>query len=302
MSPVADFARHPERSFAQLTLLDGYKLGACVALAVAVFAAIVSALGDPQSPVRRASQKYADFLDRKLRSMFLPARGILIALGQAAAAVLITVAGLVFDIPYWYGLLLVAVVGPVLVIEHKRRERIARIERQLDPFILAMANALKSIPSVAAAFQSIVETSAPPIRDEIELCTREMRVGSTLDEALLHMAARVGSPRLDSVLSAIVLGRRIGGNLPRVLENIAASVREIYRLEAVLRTKTAEAKMQLYVIGSAPFVLMVVISAVSPGYFSPLQESAAGYLVLLGAAGAWLMALFLARQVLSVAI
>lgn len=167
---------------------------------------------------------------------------------------------------------------------------------------MALANALKAIPSVNAAFQSVAETSSPPIRQEIELCAREMRIGCTLDEALLHMAARVGSARLDSVLAAVIIGRQIGGNLPRVLESTASSIREISRLEGVLRTRTSEAKMQLYVIGAAPFLLVLALSCISPGYFDPLQQSTLGYAIGVGAIGAWLLALYLARQVLSVSL
>ena len=105
-----------------------------------------------------------------------------------------------------------------------------------------------------------------------------------------------------SVLAAVILGRQIGGNLPRVLESTASSIREMSRLEGVLRTKTSEAKMQLYVIGAAPFVLVLALSQMSPGYFDPLQQSPLGYAIGLGAIGSWLLALYLARQVLSVSL
>ena len=75
-----------------------------------------------------------------------------------------------------------------------------------------------------------------------------------------------------------------------------------HRLEGVLRTKTAEAKMQLYVIGATPLFLILVLSVMSPGYFEPLTESSTGYLVGIGAAGSWLFALDLARKVLSVSL
>jgi tight adherence protein B len=197
---------------------------------------------------------------------------------------------------------LVAAVAPGLYLERIRRRRVSDIERQLDAFMLALANALKSIPGVTPAFQSVAETSPLPIRQELELCNREMRVGSTLDEALTHMAVRVGSSRLDSAIIAIVLGRQIGGNLPRVLETTAGSVREMSRLEGVLRTKTSEGKMQLYVIGSAPLFLIAAMAFLSPGYFNPLSESSLGYLVGIGAGGSWLFALYLARKVLSVSL
>lgn len=270
------------------------------ALGVAVFFAVFTSLVDPEGPVRRAWARYVAHLEGKLRSMFLLTSGNRIALCQLGALVLFLIVFLNFEVPYWYLFLFAITLGPSVYLERKRRQRLQHIERQIDTFVLALANALKAIPSVAAAFQSVAETSALPIREEIELCNREMRVGSTLDEALLHMAARVGSERLDSALTAIVLGRQIGGNLPRVLESTAASMREMSRLEGVVRTKTAEGKMQLRVIGAAPFVLVLALTALSPGYFAPLGESPMGYTLGLAAVGSWLLALVIARKVLSV--
>jgi hypothetical protein len=80
------------------------------------------------------------------------------------------------------------------------------------------------------------------MRQEVDLALKEMKVGSTLDQALLHMAARVGSRQLDSALSSILIGRQVGGNLPRVLETTAGTLREMRRLEGVVRTKTAGAR------------------------------------------------------------
>jgi tight adherence protein B len=278
------------------------KIAAAVLLGVAVFLAVLASVLDEQGPLARAFRRYAGYLDRLLRGLFLPATGTRLAtlqLGGLAATVALV---LLLDLDYWYAWILAAIAGPALYLERKKRQRKQELEKQLDAFVLALANALKSIPSVNAAFQSVAETSSSPIKEEIELCIREMRIGCTLDEALLHMAARVGSTRLDSVLAAVILGRQIGGNLPRVLESTASSIREISRLEGVLRTKTSEAKMQLYVIGAAPFVLVLALSQMSPGYFNPLQQSPLGYAIGLGAIGTWLLALYLARQVLSVSL
>jgi len=284
------------------TALMGLKLLSALLLGAAVFLVVFGGVLDPQSPATRAFRRYARYLDGLLRSLFLPANGARFAALQLAGIALTAALVLLLKLDYAPAWLAAAVFGPAFYFERKKRARKQELEKQLDAFVLALANALKSIPSVSAAFQSVAETSSPPIRQEIELCIREMRVGCTLDEALLHMAARVGSPRLDSVLAAVILGRQIGGNLPRVLETTAGSIREISRLEGVLRTKTSEAKMQLYVIGAAPFVLVLLLSQMSPGYFDPLQQSPLGYAVGLGAIGTWLLALYLARQVLSVSL
>jgi tight adherence protein B len=278
------------------------KLAASALLGVAVFLAVMASVLDQQGPLARGFRRYAAYLDALLRGLFLPATGSRLATLQIAGFAATVALVLLLDLDYWFAWVGAALIGPALYLERKKRQRKQDLEKQLDAFVLALANALKSIPSVNAAFQSVAETSSSPIKEEIELCIREMRIGCTLDEALLHMAARVGSARLDSVLAAVILGRQIGGNLPRVLESTASSIREISRLEGVLRTKTSEAKMQLYVIGAAPFVLVLALSQMSPGYFDPLQQSPLGYAIGLGAIGSWLLALYLARQVLSVSL
>jgi tight adherence protein B len=282
--------------------MTAVKTGIAALLGVAVFLAVLGSLLDQQGPLARGFRRYAGYLDDLLRGLFLPATGGKLASWQIGAVLGVVALVLLLELDFWYVWLGGALAGPALYLERKKRQRKQELEKQLDAFVLALANALKSIPSVNAAFQSVAETSSSPIKEEIELCIREMRVGCTLDEALLHMAKRVGSQRLDSVLAAVILGRQIGGNLPRVLESTASSIREISRLEGVLRTKTSEAKMQLYVIGAAPFVLVAALSQMSPGYFDPLQQSPLGYAIGLGAIGSWLLALYLARQVLSVSL
>jgi tight adherence protein B len=278
------------------------KLGIALLLGAAVFLAVLASLLDQQGPLARGFRRYAGYLDALLRGLFLPATGAKLASWQIGAVLGAVALVLLLELDFWYVWVGGALAGPTIYLERKKRQRRQELEKQLDAFVLALANALKSIPSVNAAFQSVAETSSSPIKEEIELCIREMRIGCTLDEALLHMAARVGSQRLDSVLAAVILGRQIGGNLPRVLESTASSIREISRLEGVLRTKTSEAKMQLYVIGAAPFVLVLALSQMSPGYFDPLQQSPLGYAIGMGAIGSWLLALYLARQVLSVSL
>lgn len=197
------------------------------------------------------------------------------------------------------GLILI-VFGPSLYIEMLRRQRLEQIEMQLDNFMLALANALKSTPSIGAAFNSVVTVVAEPMRSEIDLAIKEMKVGSTLDQALLHMAARVGSRQLDSALSSILIGRQVGGNLPKVLETTANTLREMRRLEGVVKTKTAEGKAQLWVIGALPFGMLIGLNLVFPGYFIPLTTTIIGYLVIFFCTVCWASAILLARKVLNV--
>lgn len=284
-------------------LLDNLqKWGGVGLIALGIFVLTAALVGDRTGVGHRYWARYTSTLDRKLRTMFIWTPGRVIATVQIG--VLFAMTAIHFAIPEGIPLfpvwLLLASVAPIAWIENERAKRKIQIEAQLDGFILALANALKAIPSVAAAFNSVVPILQPPIREEVELATKEMKVGSTLDQALLHMAARIGSKQVDSALSAILIGRQVGGNLGKVLETTAAGLREMARLEGVIKTKTAEGKMQLWVIGAMPAGIWLLMNFLNPGFFDPMSKSTMGYL-LTGVAGAfWIGALILARKVLAV--
>lgn len=278
----------------------GLRTAGMILFGLGLFYGTWTAVADQDGPAYYYWVRYTSMIERKLRPMFIFTPGRVIALGQLIVVVLITAMGLLADLPYWWMICAVAFIFPLVQIESMRRKRLELIEQQLDGFILALANALKAIPSISAAFQSVSAILQPPIQQEVELAIKEMKVGSTLDQALLHMASRVGSRQVDSALSAILIGRQVGGNLPKVLEATAASLREMARLEGVVRTKTAEGKAQLWVIGGLPFALIVVLNTFNPGYFDPLKQSITGYMIAGAAGGMWMSALFLARKILAV--
>ncbi len=279
---------------------DVFKWSGMVLITVGLLIGTWSLLADPQSMVRRYWVRYLAHLDRKLRSMFIWTPAKYIAWGQMAAAFLVMVGAVGVDLPLWYIWLGLIAAAPYYYIERMRRKRVEMIEEQLDGFLVGLANALKSIPSISSAFVSVQPILRAPLRDEVELAIKEMRVGSTLEQALLNMAGRVGSRQLDSALSAIVIGRQIGGNLPTILETTANTLREMSRLEGVVKTKTAEGKAQMWVMAAFPFVMILALDMVSPGYFAPLEASIIGYVIAFFAGGFWLASLLVARKVLSV--
>jgi tight adherence protein B len=274
--------------------------GSLTLIALGVFGMAWACTASEASFVWRAWGRYTASLERKMRPMFIWTPGRVIALGQFAALFLLLVIHVLVNVPFWYVVVFLIAFAPTLQIDMQRRKRVEEIEKQLDGFLLALANALKSTPSIGAAFQSVSPVLQPPIKQEVDLAIKEMKVGSTLDQALLHMAARVGSRQLDSALSSILIGRQVGGNLPKVLETTSASLREMARLDGVIRTKTAEGKMQLWVIGAMPLGLAIGLNFLFPGFTDPLTQSLTGYMLAFGIAGCWITALVLARKVLSI--
>jgi tight adherence protein B len=149
----------------------------------------------------------------------------------------------------------------------------------------------------------MLQSSLPsPLDEETSHVLREMQVGSSLEQALLDFSWRVQSPALDALLSSVLIARRVGGSLPQVLEITANTLREMARLEGVLRSKTAQARAQMWVLGCLPPGIVLAFNTVRPGYFEPLTASPIGTLLLIAAIVLWLSAIMLARRILGVAL
>jgi tight adherence protein B len=77
-------------------------------------------------------------------------------------------------------------------------------------------------------------------------------------------------------------------------------MREMSRLEGVVKSKTAEGKAQMWVLAVFPFLMALALNSVKEGYFQPLSGSIFGYIAAFAAGFFWLASLILARKVLAV--
>jgi len=262
--------------------------------AVALFLAIDSR----DSSLRKATDHYIASLDHDIRFLLLDTTGKRVAQWQLGF-------GLAFLIgAFWLGILILLLpfvaIGPRWWFKRARRQRVERIEKQLDGWLLMLSNMLKATGSLGDAIRATADLVHGPIGEEIDLVLKEVRLGASVDQALAAMAARVNSRVLSANVATLVVGRTTGGELPALLEQSAASLREMARLEGVVRTQTAQGKAQLLVLVGAPMVLVAAFHAVDPGFFNPLLQTAIGMVVLVTAVSLWVGAIFWARKVLNV--
>jgi len=280
--------------------LGTFKWLAIGSLACAVWLALFATARDPSSPPYRLWSTYEAYLERKLRQMFLSTDGRVIIWGQLVAGCACLCGAFLLSQPLLYVALVPVVAGPALYIEQLRRQRVRAIEAKIDGFILALANALKATPSIGNALAYTQPLLAPPLDVEVALALKEMRLGNTVDQALLSMAGRVRSTQLDAALSGLLIGRQVGGDLPKILERTAATLREMARLQGVVRSKTAEGKAQVTVLAIFPAFILLLFDTVSRGYFDPLTMSVVGWTVIVISLALWLGSVVVARKVLTV--
>jgi tight adherence protein B len=262
----------------------------------------LAGLADERGLVRTALNEYRYELLKHSRALFLRWDVTALMLLQAAAIYASFALALAYRRVDLLVIAPVAAVAPKIVLAQLRRRRVAAIEAQTDTFILAFANALRSAASVGEAFRSLAPIVGEPLRSEVVLADKQMRLGATLEEALEAMARRIESRAFDTALAAVLVGQRVGGNLPEVLSTTGAAIRELHRLDRMSRAKTASARTQARAVAAAPVLFAYGADYLMPGYFSPLLESTSGKLVIVGVGVLWLFAIVLSRRILRVTI
>jgi tight adherence protein B len=188
----------------------------------------------------------------------------------------------------------------VLALAQRRQRRL--IDAQLDGGLTTLVNALRARPSPTAALAQACPLFPAPLRAQVEFSLSQMRVGSSLEEALLDLGLRVRSQALDAAISSLLLGQKVGGRLPEILENMGITLREMARLDGVLRTKTSDARMQLQALALMPIALVLGLTAFRPQHFDPLLGSPTGMVVIVASLLLWLGSLLVARRVLAVSL
>jgi tight adherence protein B len=214
-------------------------------VSVLVSAAVIIAsleAAQKQSLPRRVFFKYVAWWKEELALSNAGPRLKAVPIWQLAAITAILALSFIAGQTFGVALALPAALAPPRLLSRYRVKRVNTLQRGLDGFLVALADSLTTVPNLAEALHSLIEHMEPPIKDEVIAVLAEVRLGRSLDEALLNMASRLKLPGMDAAVGAALLGKRTGGDLPTILRRIASTLREMQRLEGIIKTKTAEAK------------------------------------------------------------
>jgi len=172
--------------------------------------------------------------------------------------------------------------APRLFLKHKKRARLILFNEQLEDALTSMSSALKSGFSINQAIDVVAQENRRPISIEFRLLMQEIRLGVSLEEALMKMVDRLESDDFELVATAIITARQTGGELTVIFQRLAGVIRERTRIQGRLRSMTAQGRLQAYIIGAMPFALMIAMNYVAPRMMSVFFNSVAGVAIMIG--------------------
>ncbi len=169
---------------------------------------------------------------------------------------------------------------PFMFVRWQRTRRFGKFEEQFPEAIELMARTLRAGHAFPTGIQMVADEIPAPVGAEFKLLYDRQNFGMPLGDALKGMAERV--PILDArfFTTAVLTQRETGGNLSEILDNLAAVIRERFKVKRQVRAVTAHGRMTGWILGGMPVALALILSLVSPEHMKTMMTDPLGIRML----------------------
>jgi tight adherence protein B len=144
-----------------------------------------------------------------------------------------------------------------------------------------MANGLRAGLSLPQAIGMVVDELPPPVSQEFNLVLQQNKIGVPLDEALENFKKRIYTEDNEMFVTSVNILRETGANLAETFDTIVLVIRERVRLKLKIDTYVASGKIQAYIIGAMPFLMILMFGSGDPDYFPLLFGTVLGVVCLM---------------------
>lgn len=196
-----------------------------------------------------------------------------------------------------FGILFGLVAGllfPSLYIQALARRTRDKFNDQLVDALMIMSSSFRGGLSLVQALEAVIDEMPDPINKEFGIVLGENKMGVSLEEALNHLYSRMSLSAVQQMITAILLARETGGNLPVIFTRIVTNIRETKKIQQNLTTLTIQGKIQGIVMSLLPIGFAFVVYSTNKQIFDHMLRSDVGramlmYAVISEAIGAFLI-------------
>ncbi len=169
---------------------------------------------------------------------------------------------------------------PLMYVKQLQEKRSNLFVEQMVDGLTIMANGIKAGLSVTQAMERVVENLRNPISQEFGLVLSQIRIGRSVEEALVELAFRIPRPDVQMFVTAVNILKETGGNMGETFDTIVSTIRERQKVEKKIQAMTTQGLMQGLIITSVPFVILLGFALLDPSYIKPLFTDPKGIALL----------------------
>ena len=203
-------------------------------------------------------------------------RRLLPAAGAVAGLFL---GGFVAGVPGGIAGLVSALVAPAVIRRRRAARQQEQIEAQLAEAVSSVASGLRAGLSLTQSIGFAEGEVSPPLGPDLRQMVDRAAMGIALDESLERWVASQAAPDVRLVAGVLRLHKRMGGDLPTVLDQLARTLRERRAAAREVHSLTAQARLSGAILGLLPVGFFLFLSATSrediaAAYHSPTGSAA----------------------------
>lgn len=176
---------------------------------------------------------------------------------------------------------LAAYMSPRAAIAWLRLRRRKKFDEQLADGLAMVSNGLRAGLSLVQAIEMVVVEAKAPLSQEFEIVLNEHRLGSSLGDALIHLAERIPGNDTRIMVNATLILLESGGNLPERFDNLATTIQERKRIQQKIKTMTAEGETQAWILAALPLFLGLFLNYLNHDVFRLMYTTPLGWVMML---------------------
>jgi len=196
----------------------------------------------------------------------------------------------------------VAAAVPFMHVFWKRKKRFAAFLELLPDALDLMSRALSAGHAFSEAMNMVSAEMPEPIASEFRKTYDEQNLGLSLKLALENLTQRIPLLDLRMCVTAVLIQRETGGNLAEILEKVAYTIRERFRIMGDLKTLTTSSRMSAWLLCGLPIFVTFVITAMNPEYMSVLWKDQRGHYLIVAALFLQVTGMLIVRKILNIKI
>ena len=225
--------------------------------------------------------------------MFSFMAGMLGALAASVLTILIPVMVLV-------GLATASI--PFVHVYWRRKRRFDAFLEHLPDSLDLMSRALSAGHAFSEALHMVSMEMPEPIATEFRKAYEEQNLGLSVKLALDNLTQRMPLLDLKLCVTAILIQRETGGNLAEILEKVAYTIRERFRILGDLKTLTTSSRMSAWLLCALPIGVALMVTVLNPEYMSVLWKDPRGHYLIAAALTMQITGMLIVRKILKIRI
>ncbi len=204
------------------------------------------------------------------------------------------------------GLLLLPIAGALAgagysaFIQARLKIRVEAFLNQFETVLRLMASGLRSGLGLQQTLSMVIDESKEPARHEFSRVLGQTNIGISIHDALDDLATRVKTNETLMMARVIRINTQTGGDLGRVLEQLANTIKERRRMRNKISSITAEGRAGALILGALPLFLGAFIIVTQPTMAHGLLYTQAGHIVFMIVAVQEILGVYFLTRILKV--